>query len=277
MHYLLFGLEDDQARSAGLNKLAKALMDGTPSATALERAFGNLDALDTAYRGHLKQRIFKYSRLQVDTALISKDFPVRTMTPAESAVTRAGFFAVTARPADARREIAEAKRADTSLASAYDIEGELLDLERDSDGARPLYAKAVELNSSNFYSDHRLAALINQAGADAQAMATMQTLLTKATALNDSYAPAFAFKASVLLQLNRAGEALGFALRAVTLDPGVSTSWLVVGRVYDRLKQVGDARIAGQRAKDLAHTDSERQAADAFLEALGRRSGIAQR
>ena len=81
----------------------------------------------------------------------------------------------------------------------------------------------------------------------------------------------------MLLQLNRAGEALGFALRSVTLDPGVSTSWLVVGRIYDRLKQAGDARVAGQRAKELAHTDSERQAADAFLEALGRRSGIAER
>jgi len=277
MHYLLFGIEDAQARSVGLNTLVKALMDGTPSASALERAFGSLDALDSAYRAHLKKRIFNYSRLQVDATLISKDFPVRTMTPAESAAIRAGFFAVTARPADARREIAEAKRADASLASPYDIEGELLDLERDSDGARPLYAKAVELNSSNFYSYYRLAALTNQTGADAQAMATMLMLLTKATALNEGYAPAFAFKASVLLQLNRAGEALGFALRSVTLDPGASTSWLVLGRVYDRLKQAGDARIAGQRARDLAHTDSERQAADAFLEALGRRSGIAGR
>lgn len=274
MHYLLFGIEDDQARSAGLNKLAKALLDGTPSASALEQAFGNLDALDSAYRGHLKRRIFKYSRLQVDTAVLAKDFPSRTMTPAESAAIRAGFFAVTSRPDDARREIAEAKRTDASLAAPYDIEGELLEFDRNSDGARPLYAKAVELNSSNFYSYYRLAALTNQAGADAQAMATMQTLLTKATALNDGYAPAFAFKASVLLQLNRAGEALGFALRSVTLDPGVSTSWLGLGRVYDRLKQAGDARIAGQRAKDLAHTDSERQAADAFLEALSRRSGM---
>jgi hypothetical protein len=108
-------------------------------------------------------------------------------------------------------------------------------------------------------------------------MATMQTLLTKSTTLNDAYAPAFAFKASVLLGLNRAGESLGFALQSVKLDPAVSASWLVLGRIYDRLKQAGDARIAGQRAKDLARTDTERSAADAFLEALGRHSDVADR
>jgi tetratricopeptide (TPR) repeat protein len=271
MHYLIFGLEDEEARSTGLNKLAKALLAGAPSAAALEQAFGNLDALDTAYRVHLKQRIFKYSRLQVDTAVLAKDFPARVLTPAESAAVRAGFFAVTSRPDDARRELADAKRADTSLAAPFDVEGELLESERNSDGARPMYAKAVELNSSNFYSYYRLAALTNQAGADAAAMASMEALLTKATALNATYGPAFAFKASVLLQLNRAPEALGLALRSVTLDSEVSSSWLVLGRVYDRLKKADDAHVAAQRAKDLAHTDVERQSVNAFLEALSRR------
>lgn len=277
MHYLLFGMEDERARSVGVTQLTKALLEGTPSTTALEQAFGSLDALDSAYRNHLKQKIFKYSRLQVDTAVISKGFPIRTLPPAESAAVRAGFMASMGRQDDARREIADAQRADPALAASYDVEGQLRDREQNAEGARAAFAKAVELNSTNFYSYYRLAALTNRAAVDAEMMATMQTLLTKSTTLNDAYAPAFAFKASVLLGLNRAGESLGFALQSVKLDPAVSASWLVLGRIYDRLKQAGDARIAGQRAKDLARTDTERSAADAFLEALGRHSDVADR
>jgi len=273
LHYLLFGNPNEQSRATGLNTVAKALLAGTPSASALEQAYGSLDALDSAYRNHLKQRIFTYSRLQVDTGVMAKDFPSHPMTAADSAAVRAGFFAATGRPDDARREIADAKRENASLAAAFDVEALMDDFEQDANGARTAYAKAVELNSSNFYTHYRLAALLNQTSGDAETATKVQTLLNKATTLNDAYAPAFAYKASVLLQLNRAGESLGFALKSVTLDPGASSSWLLLGRIYDRLQQAGDAHTAGQRAKALAQTDQERRAADAFLEALARRSG----
>jgi hypothetical protein len=61
--------------------------------------------------------------------------------------------------------------------------------------------------------------------------------------------------------------------QSVTLDSGASSSWLLLGRIDDRLQQAGDAHTAGQRAKALAQTDQERRAADAFLGALARRSG----
>ena len=106
MHFLLFGIEDEHVRSTGLSQLAKALLDGTTSVAALERAYGNLDALDSAYRNHLQQRLFRYSRLEVDSALLSKNFPVRTPPAAEAAALRAGFFVATGRADAARREIA---------------------------------------------------------------------------------------------------------------------------------------------------------------------------
>ena len=273
MHYLLFGIPDDNARAQGDTQLTKLLLDGTPSASALEQSFGNLDALDTAYRGYVEHGLFKYSRLQVDTAVLSKDFPTRTMAPAEAAVVRAGFFVSTERPEEARREAAEARSADATLAASYEIEGELRDRERDGEGARAAYAKAAELHSSNFYTYYRLAVLASRPNADAATLAAIQQWLTKALALNDGYGPACAFLATVLIHVDKREESIALAQRAVMLEPGSFSHRMVLARIFDRVKRIEDARRAAQSAKEFARTDAERTAVGAFLDGLARRPG----
>jgi tetratricopeptide (TPR) repeat protein len=272
MHYLLFGMHDDHARAQGDTQLTKLLLEGTPSAAALEQSFGNLDALDTAYRRYVQQGLFKYSRLQVDTAVLSKNFPTRTMSPAEAAVVRAGFFVVTGRAEEARREVSDARSADATLAGSYEIEGELRDRERDAEGARSAYSKAAELRSSNFYTYYRLATLASRPNMDPATLTTIQDWLTRALALNDGYGPACAFLATVLV--NKPDDSIAMARRAVILEPGSFSHRMVLARVYDRVKRTDDARKAALSAKEFARTDAERDAVSAFLDALGRRPGV---
>jgi len=70
---------------------------------------------------------------------------------------RAGLHVAMNRLDDARALIAESRKADTANAGSYDVEALLLDRNRQGAEARTAYAKAVELNSQNFYSHYRAA------------------------------------------------------------------------------------------------------------------------
>jgi tetratricopeptide (TPR) repeat protein len=213
VHYLLFGMPDDHAGAENDTQLTKLLLEGTPSATALEQSFGSLDALETAYRRYVQQGMFKYSRLQVDIAMPSKNFPTRTLPPADAAVVRAGFLASTGRPDEARRAITDARSADPTLGGSYEVEGDLHDRERDTEGARTAFSKAADLNSANFYTYYRLATLLTRPNADSATLATIQQQLSKAMALNAGYGPASALLATVLLQINQPDHAVALTRR----------------------------------------------------------------
>jgi len=117
----------------------------------------------------------------------------RTLPPAEALTARAAFHVATRRPVEARALIDESRKTSPNLAETYELEGLLADTDRDVDGARAAYARAIALNSTNFYAYFRWASLTLTGGRgalDTDTRARVEQALERATSLNAQFAPA---------------------------------------------------------------------------------------
>jgi len=271
MQYLLYGASDREVRAKRVNDLARLILSGTPSATAVEQVFGSVDALDAAYQLYIGQGIFRYAVIKVDTKIAAKDFQVRPLPPAGASAARGSFHAAMARPVEARTEIEQIKKLDAQMAAAYEIEAKLLDVEHKDDEAREAYAKAVELNSDNYYMYFRLASLTRRPGIDSQTLEAIQRWLSRAVSLNETFAPAAGNLATVLLQLNRPAEAVDAARRAVILEPDETFYRLSLAEGLWRNSQRDEALKEARTAVAIARTDAQRRAAQSLIDSFASR------
>ncbi len=244
--------------SGRLNQLSALLLSGMPSAQAVEQVYGNLDALDQAYRLYVHQSIFRFGRLHVDTDMSTTKFPSRVLAPAEAAAAQAALHVAMNRPVEARALIAQARAADPALAVPDDLEAILLDKEKKADEARAAYAKAAERGSKNFWVYYRLASVSALSAADPASMADLTAKLERSTALNPNFAPAFEYLSNVQARQRQFDRALQAQQKAVALEPNevghrinLARLLLVVNRRDDAIKVVNDAM-------PLARTDQER-------------------
>ncbi len=109
------------------------------------------------------------------------------------------------RPTDARALIDEARKSDANSAAAFVAEGLLFD-KTDKDGeALAAFTKATDLGSTNAYAHYRAATLKWPFGPqpDEETLKQMDVGLSRAVALNASFADAHARFAEVRSALNR--------------------------------------------------------------------------
>jgi TonB family protein len=268
MHYMLFG-DTEQGNWSRINTLSKELTEGKSSPEAIKDAYGAVEKLDNESLRYLKQGLLKYVRMRVDGAVPAEKYAIRNLTAVEADAGRAGFHVSMGRLVDARAILTPAMQADGQQPLLSEIEGLIFDRENKPAAAREAYQKAADLNSSNFYVYLRLANLSLPTN-DRTTLAAAQRLLAKSIALNDVFAPSYSSLANVLLQLNQPDGALGLADRAVNLEPGQFNYHLLSARVFQRLSRRDDARKVATEALELALTDQQREAAQAFLASLDR-------
>jgi len=261
MHFMLFGQEG--AGADRVNALAKLLFEGKSSTDAVTQVFGSVDALEQAYLQYQKKPITNYARLKIQQNVISKDFPVRTISSSDALTMRAGLHVAMNRLDDARALIAEARKAETANASSYDVEALLFERNRQNGEARVAYAKAVELNSQNFYSNYRAAT--TDAETSVGPPTGIEKQVRRAIALNEAYSPSYALLANVLLQGTEPASALEPALTAVRLDQRDSYPRLTLARIYWRLQRKADAMGLARSGLALARTDQQRAAAKELI------------
>lgn len=259
MHFMLFGSAD---RADRVNALAKLLLDGQSSADAIRNVFGSVDTLEDAYLQYQRKPITNYSRLKTEPNAIAKNFSVRTLSAHEVLNLRAGLHVAMNRLDDARPLLAESRKADTANPGSYDVEGQLLDRNRQTTEALAAYRKAVELNSESFYSHYRVAA---RDGQSATAPAGLEKQVRRVVALNGAYAPAYSLLASVLLQGSQPENALEPAIKGVQLDVRDTFTRLTLARVYWRLSRRAEAMGVARSALSLARTDQERAQAKGLI------------
>ena len=267
MHYMLFGSKEAMARESRVNMLAQALLSGTPSAQAVEQAFGPLPALDFAYREYVNRGLFRYVQFTADMRIAAKDFALKPIDAAGVLTIRAGFHLAMQRPAEARQAIDEARRLAPQLAAIYDAEGQLFDRDSTVGEARRAYEQAVRFGSTDFYSYTRLAALSSE-GATQDLLANVRGWLLRAVELNDRYPLTYQWLCNILLRMSRPGEALAPARKAVELGPGQFQSRLSLAEVLERLSQRDEALQEARAALALASTDSEHRSAQVLINRL---------
>jgi TPR repeat protein len=266
VHYLTFG--DEAAHAKDLDRFIQLWLAGRTQEAAWAEAFGDVRAVEQKLLFYAAKRVFGHGRLLADVNLERERLPARPVPDAESAALRAAVLVTTGRTTEARAAIQEARTADPRAPQSYDAEGLLADREKDQAQAAQAYGQAAELGSTNAYSYYRAAHLAWKPTRDAEMLAEVRKRLARSVELNDSFAPAQAFLAEVMLQQDEAAAALPVARRALALEPGDANNQVTVGRVLHRLGDEASARKAAQRGLELADNDYERSNARQFLEFL---------
>src|SRR5262249_2982996 len=160
-----------------VDELSRLLLGGTPSEAAMNQVYGSVDKVEEGYLRVIKQGVFMYGRLSVDSDTSAQKYPVRSLSAAESAVHRASFHVAIGRLTEAHALLEEARKADATLARIHEDDGASFNREKKFDEERQAYAKAAELGSNNFYVYYRLAAMASRPNADAATLATIQKQL----------------------------------------------------------------------------------------------------
>ena len=252
-----------------LNAFARLVSNQREPSAAFVEAFGPAEALEASFRAYVSRSLYSMRKYNVDAAVGRERLPVRRMTPAESASALALLHAAMGRPVEGRAAIAEARKADPTLAASYEAEAALFDRENQADAARAAYARAVELGTTSEYTHYRLASLTWRPAPDRNTLVAIEKLPTRAVQLNNRYADAYAWLGEFRTGLGEDG--LGIIRCAITLDPLEPGHHLRAARVLLRQGKPEEARVEAQAALSLARDDDDRREAQRLLETVNKR------
>ena len=269
MHYLLFGRPNEQADR--VNALARLLLTGASSATAVREVFGDIEILEQAYLQHVRKDVMTYSRMKAETRIVARDFTGRLLKDHESAAIRASFHVAAGRAAEARALIAEARKGPEDPLS-FDVEAMLLQREDKMPQARDAFTRAEQLGSQSFYTHLRLATLGWPETDDREAFALVQKRLERATSLNGRSSLGWALLANVLSNGADPARAMEPARRAVTLAPADSMARLSLARAFWSGGQRNEGMGHARAAMSLARSEEERQEAKEVVDFFTRAS-----
>lgn len=268
LHYILYGNRDRAASRERFDRLIDLLIEGRSSEEALTEVYGNLAAFDDAYTLFISQPIATHEATPTDRAIVEGKLPARVLSVPEHAAVRAAFHVAMGRPVEAREVAATAIKADAASAVPDDIDGMVKDYEQNSAGAIEAFAKAAAAGSTNYWTYYRLAALRSNAGLGGEG--ETDALLERATALEPTFAPAYATLAASRINRGEIEPAIGAARRAVELDPGTLSHRTLLVRVLTRATQNEEAIKVAREAMALARTPQERENLEALIEAAQR-------
>jgi tetratricopeptide (TPR) repeat protein len=271
VQYMIFGQRGDMSR---FGEVVRLLLEGTPSDEAVTKAFGPLATVDEAYWTYATRGVFTIARLQVESDTSALKVPARQIPEPEQAVIRARLHAAFGRPADARTQLAEARKAKSAPALADEVEGLLFDDENREEQAGQAFARAVEAGSTDFWAPYRLALIQHSPGANQESLARTHAHLERAVALNPDYGPAHSFLAIVRLGLGQHEPALDAAVRGVRLEPSSVYARLSLGESLARAARYAEAETVAREASAIAQTDDDRRNVAEFLRRLAARRAV---
>lgn len=258
VHYLMFSEGGVQAPK--LNAFVARIEQGQPADAAFAAAIGEAGAYQRAFTNYVNRSIFTAARIKVDLNLDRSRFPVRRMTPVETAVARASFHVALRRTVAARALIDEALKLDPSSPLPVALEAQLFDQGGDGEAASAGYEKAVALGTSNAYVLYR-AAMLKRREATAAALDEAEVRLARAIEANPVFAAAHAALAEVRAELQRPAASIAPHMhKAVALEPSSPWHRILAARTLARLGSLADARKAAESALKLADDDAAAKA-----------------
>ena len=122
-HYLMIG--DKQAHTAQLSEFMKLLQNDTPAQEAAKRAFGNLKNLERNLDMYVRSMAFYNYQIPAQLSAKEDQYPVRTISAAESLASRGAVLVHVNRLDDARAMLEQALQLDQSNALANEGMGML--------------------------------------------------------------------------------------------------------------------------------------------------------
>jgi tetratricopeptide (TPR) repeat protein len=254
VHYLM--LDPEKRKDNVLSKYISFVENGADPVDAANRAFGDLAQLQKALQSYVtKTSYFEYA-VPLPARSDSKDYAVRTISPAE-AQARLGDFDLYRGQNDAAREkLLEAIRLDPNLPAAQESMGQLLFRQDERDEADKYFSRAVALDSKSALAHYYHAMLVMSRGADPKEEEDAKAALEKAVALNPGFGPAWSDLG--ILYSNKPGtldKALGAAQRAVQSMPGEAHFQYNLAAVLARMERYDDARTIVRKLQKSGDTN----------------------
>lgn len=270
-HYLML---DPEARKQQLvNTYLRDLETSGNSLEAAEKTFGDLKTFGAVMQSYARQRTFYV--LKVSTAIHgdAKSYTSRQLPEAELDAQRALFYAHTNRPKEGIAAADAALKEDPSLPLAHEAEGYLLYSQGELLQAKSDFARAIELNTTDYFAYYFAAeAALRSGPPQEEDRPTVTANLEKAVELNPQFAPAYAALASLYSADEETREkALEPGLKAVQLEPGNLFYATNYGYVLANLGRTAEAKELALRIQQAAKTPTDMANAGQLLAVVGRR------
>ena len=141
-HYLMIG--DDREHAAKLSDFLRLLQEDTPAQEAATRAFGNLKNLERSLDGYVRSMIFYHYQVPARLSAKKDEYPIRTLSDAESLAARGEVLVHVGRPEEARQNLEQALQLDDSNSRAYQGMGMLFARQNDQETAGKYFTAGGE-------------------------------------------------------------------------------------------------------------------------------------
>jgi tetratricopeptide (TPR) repeat protein len=272
VHMLMFG--NDGAYRPKLDTFMRMMRAGKEPEAAFAETFGDPAQYEMPFVTYITRAIYSYARGETDSAVKREKFALRPLGVAESAAGRAAFQVAMGREAEARALIAAGRQADPNEPGTYVAEGLLFDRAGDPDQAQAAFARAVTLDSKDFYAHYRLGSLLWRSPVSGTALREIEAHYSHAIALNTRSADAYSAVAEARSAQGRPEEdTVPFVLRAVSLEPAAAYHHVVAAKVYLRANKLDEAEREVRKAQSLPDVDRVQGLVDTLIADIARARG----
>jgi Flp pilus assembly protein TadD len=266
VHYLMIG--DNQAHKPMLTAYLKALDAGDKQDHAATKAFGDVTKLQNNLQDYVGRRAFYQLRYPAPAKIVDSDLKARAISEADADAYKGGLFIIRGRTQEARTALDRAIALDPKNARAY----ENLAITQFSTGDRKealaSASQAIALDPRSMLARYFRAYLtFNEAPEEKNPQ--IEEDLRASIGGNPAFAPPYGLLAVYMTsQDENLPEALTFAQKAVSLEPGNADFQLSEAQVLMRMQNFPAARVALTRARASAASSQQQLQAEMYLSSL---------
>lgn len=266
-HYLMIG--DRMAHRPMFLNYLNALNQGENATEAAAIAFGDLGKLQSQLVNYINNSHYLEFKAEAPPAPPEGSLKTRPVSDAEADAYRGGFEVIRGKPEDAKPMLLEAVQLDPKLALAH----EYLALAQLSTNQRAeaiaSFGKAIELDPANELTRFLRAQMLFGENRGQGENTQIEEDLRAAIAANPDFVPPYNLLSVYLVnQRRKLPEALAFAQKAVSLEPGNSACQISLARALLTLNRYEEAQSAGSRARAYARNSFQQAQAEQFLAIL---------
>lgn len=266
-HYLMLG--DRAAHKPMLVAYLKAISQGKSSDQAALEAFGDMKKLQSDLTNYIQRAAFFYMKMPSVPKVSDADLKARPLSEAEADAYKGGFATVRGRFQEATDALNDALKIDANCALAYEYLGLAQFFDGQHEKAVESLSKAIAIDPKNSFTRYLRAELSAIGGGMMSADSQSEDDLRQAIAISPEFASPYALLAVYMATHNEdLPEALSFAQKAVSFEPGNSTYQLALAQVLARMEKFDEAKTAALQSASWARQPQDRANAESFLNYL---------
>ena len=266
VHYLLIG--DNQAHRTMLAAYLEALDAGAKQDGAAAKAFGDLKKLQDDLENYIRRNAFYEVHYPAPAQFSEEDLKVRSISEADVDAYKGGLAVARGRSQDAKTVLERAIQLDAKNARAYQNLAMTQYFLGDRREALESASKSISLDPQSMLARY-LRAYLTFNETPEERNPQIETDLRAAIGSNPEFAPPYGLLAVYMAgQDESLPEALEFAQRAISLEPGNAEFRLAEAQVLMRMRNFDAARTALLSARQSAANSQQTLQAEMYLTSL---------